>query len=179
MSRIPIRDSFVLSSLTGSSGKVSSGRRKGSRNYPIVYRMKILLTNCGSPSQQLLTIKVLLKNPIYGEKCEQVNNKESPTIADTLNKIDKRNEEIVSSDINIRRRVRARRRLISKSSSEYFVGQEEFSLTDDGKTRVPESTARSAKSSASNKIIESVLNIGSHKKAMFSFTLRLISQSFV
>ena len=91
LSRIPIRNSSVLSSLTGSSGKVSSGRRKGSRNISIVDRMKILLTDCGSPSQQLLTIKELLKDPIYGEQSEQVDNKESPTIADILNKIDKRN----------------------------------------------------------------------------------------
>ena len=91
LSRIPIRDSFVLSSLTGLSGKFSSGRQKGSRNNSIVDRMKILLTDCGNPSQQLLTIKELLKDPIYGEQSEQVDNKESPTIADILNKIDKRN----------------------------------------------------------------------------------------
>ena len=125
--------------------------------------MKILLTDCGSPSQQLLTIKALLKDPIYGEESEQVNN-ESLTISDILNKIDKRNKEIVSCDINTRRRVKARRRLISKSSSECTIDQEAFLFTDDGKTRLPEITARSAKSRASNKIIESVLNIGSHKK---------------
>ena len=67
LSRISIRDSSVLSLLTSSSGKVSSGRRKGSRNNSIVDRMKILLTDCGSPSQQLLSIKALLKDPIYGE----------------------------------------------------------------------------------------------------------------
>ena len=121
LSRLLIRNSSDLSSLTGSSGKISSGRRKGSRNNSIVDRMKILLTDCGSPSQQLLTIKVLLKDPIYGEQCEQADNKESPIIADILNKIDKRNDEIVSSDINTRRRVRARRRLISKFSSECSV----------------------------------------------------------
>jgi len=164
LSRLQVQDSSVLSSLTGSSGKENNGRRKGSRNNSIVDRMKILLTDCGSPSQQLLTIKALLKDPIYGEESEQVDNNESPTITDILNKIDKRNKEIVSSDINTRRRVRARRRLISKSSSECTIDQEAFSFTDDGKTRLPESTARSAKSRASNKIIESVLNIGSHKK---------------
>ena len=98
--RIPIRDSFVLSSLTGSSGKVFSGRRKGSRNISIIDKMKILLTDCGSPSQQLLTIKALLKDPIYGKQSEQVDNKESPIIADILNKRDKRNKEIVSRCIN-------------------------------------------------------------------------------
>ena len=86
LSRIPIRDSSVLSSLTGSSGKVSSGRRKGSRNNWIVDRMKILLNDCGNPSQQLLTIKALLKDPIYGEQCVQVDNNESPTIADIFKK---------------------------------------------------------------------------------------------
>ena len=108
LSHLPVRDSSVLSSLTGSSGKENNGRRKGSRNNSIVDRMKILLTDCGSPSQQLLTIKALLKDPIYGEQSEQVDNKESSTISDILNKIDKRNKEIVSSHINTRRRVRAR-----------------------------------------------------------------------
>ena len=50
LSRLQIRDSSVLSSLTGSSGKVSSGRRKGSRNNSIVDRMKVLLTDCSRPS---------------------------------------------------------------------------------------------------------------------------------
>ena len=70
LSRLPIRDSSVLSSLTGSSGKVSSGRRKGSRNDSIVDRIKIILTDCGGPSQQLLTIKTLLKDPIYEKQSE-------------------------------------------------------------------------------------------------------------
>ena len=92
LSRISMRDSSVLPSLTGSTGKITSSRRKGSRNNSIVDRMNILLTDCGSPSQQLLTIKALLKDPIYGEQSEQVDNKESPTISDILNKIDKRNK---------------------------------------------------------------------------------------
>ena len=87
----------------------------------------------------------MLKDLIYGEQSEQVDNKESPTIADILNKIDKRNKEIVSSDINTRRRVNSRRRLISNSSSECSVDQEVFSFTDDGKTKLPESIAWSTK----------------------------------
>ena len=115
MSRLQVQDSSVLSSLTGSSGKENNGRRKGSRNNSIIDRMKILLIDCGSPSQQLLTTKALLKDPIHGEQNEQIDNKESPTIPDILKQIDKINKEIVSSDINTRRRVRTRRRLISKS----------------------------------------------------------------
>ena len=53
LSRLPIWDSSVSFSLTGSSGKENNGRCKGSRNNSIVDRMKILLTDCGSPSQQL------------------------------------------------------------------------------------------------------------------------------
>ena len=59
--RLPIRDSSIVSSSTGLSGKVSGGRRKGGRNKSTADKIKNLLTDCGSPSQQLLTIKSLLK----------------------------------------------------------------------------------------------------------------------
>ena len=101
-----------------------------------------------------------------------------PTIIDILNKIDKRNKNIVSSDVNTRRRVKARRKLISKFSSECTVGQEAFSFSIDDKTRVSDSSVRSAKCRASNKIIECAFNIGTHKNS-FSFTMRFISPSFI
>ena len=113
-------------------------------------------------------IESILKDPIYGEQKDQIDSintvQPSPTIIDILNKIVKRNNKIVSSDVNTRRRVKARRRLISKSSSEYTVDQEEFSFSVDGKTNLSDSTARLAKSRVRNKIIEFVLNIGTHKK---------------
>ena len=56
LSRLPIRYSSVVSSLTGSSRKVSGGRYKIGRNKSTVDKIKSLLTDCGSPSQQLLTI---------------------------------------------------------------------------------------------------------------------------
>ena len=130
--RLPIRDSSVVSSLTSSSGNVSGGRRKGGRNKSTVDNIKSLFTDCGIPSQQLLTIKSILKNPIYSEQSDQVDfintEQDSSTITDILNKIDKRNKEIVSSVVNTRRRVKARQRLISKSSSECIVDQEHFHL---------------------------------------------------
>ena len=46
--RLLIRDSSIVSSLTGSSGKVSGGRRKGGRNKTTVDKIKNLLTDCGS-----------------------------------------------------------------------------------------------------------------------------------
>ena len=54
--------------------------------------------------------------------------------------------------------------MISKSSSDNTVDQGAFSFSVDGKTRLSDSTAWTAKSRASNKIIESVLNISTHKK---------------
>ena len=67
LSRLPVKGSSVLSSLTGPNGKENNGRRKDSQKNSIVDRMKLLLNDCGSPSQQLLTIKALLKDPIYGK----------------------------------------------------------------------------------------------------------------
>ena len=160
LSRLPIRDSSIVSSLTGLSGKASGGRHKGEINKSTVDKIKNLLTDCGSPSQQLLTINSIFKNPIYSEQSDQVDaintEQDSPTIIDILNKIDKRNKDIVSSDVNTRRRVKARRRIISKSSSDNTVDQEAFSFIVDGKTRISDSCAQTVKSRASNKIIESV-----------------------
>ena len=114
--RLPIRDSSIVSSLTGSSGKISGGRRKGGRNKTTVDKIKSHLTDCGSPTQQILMIKAILKDPTYSEQSDQVDiiniEQDLPTIIDILNKIVKRNDEIVTCDVNTRRRVRARRRLI-------------------------------------------------------------------
>ena len=89
------------------------------------------------------------------------------------------NDEIVSSDVNTRQRVRDRRRLISKFSSEYFIDQEAFSFSVDSKTRISDSSAQTAKSRARNNSIASVLNIDIHKKISFSFTLCFVLQSFI
>ena len=82
-----------------------------------------------------------MKDPVYSDQSDQVDvintEQDSPTIIDILNKIDKRNDDIVTSDVNTRQRVRARRRLISKSSSQCSVDQEIFAFSDDGKTRLP------------------------------------------
>ena len=53
-----------------------------------------------------------------GDQVDITNiDQDSPTIIDILNKLDKRNKVVVSNDVNTRQRVKARRRLISKSSS--------------------------------------------------------------
>ena len=83
MSRLPIRDSSILSLLIGSSDKVSGGWRKGRKHKSTVYKIKSLSTNYGSPSQQLLTTKSILKDP--SDQVDVINTKEnSPTIVDIL-----------------------------------------------------------------------------------------------
>ena len=62
LSRLPIRDNSVVSSLIGSSGKVYGGRCKGGRKKATVDKIKSLLTDCGSPSQQLLLTLILKYN---------------------------------------------------------------------------------------------------------------------
>ena len=73
-----------------------------------------------------------MKDSIYSKQSDQVDiintEQDSPTIIGILNKIDKKKNKIVSSDVNIRRRVRARRRLISKSSSENPLIKNQFLL---------------------------------------------------
>ena len=50
LSRLPIRDSSVVSSLTGLSGMASGSRRKGERNKTTVDKIKNLLTDYSSPT---------------------------------------------------------------------------------------------------------------------------------
>ena len=122
-----------------------------------------------------------MKDSIYSEQSDQVDiidtEQDSPTIINILNKIDKRNDEIITSDVNTKRRVRARQRLISESSSECSIDQEAFYFSVDGKTIISDSAAQTAKFRASNNIIASDLNIATHKK--ISFTLRFVSTSFI
>ena len=105
-----------------------------------------------------------MKDPIYSEQSNQIDmintEQDSPTIIVILNKIDKKNKGIVISNVNTRRKVKTRRRLISKSSWEFTVDQEEWSFIVDGKTRLSDTSSWSAKYRVRNKIIESVLNIG-------------------
>ena len=62
--RLSIRNNSVVSSLIGSSGKVA-GRRKGERKKSTIDKIKYVLNYCGSPSEKILTIKAILKDPIF------------------------------------------------------------------------------------------------------------------
>ena len=55
LSRIPIRQIVIVSSLTGLSDHVS-GRSKVSRNRSLLEKIKDLLEDYGSSTQQLITI---------------------------------------------------------------------------------------------------------------------------
>ena len=64
---------------------------------------------------------------MFSEQSDQVDiintEQDSSTIINILNKRDKRNDEIVSSDVNTIWRVTARRKVISKFSSEHSIDQ--------------------------------------------------------
>ena len=68
-----MRDSSVVTSLTGSSSKVYGGRRKGERNLTTGDKIKNLVTDYGGPTNQILTIKSILKGSIYSEQSDQVD----------------------------------------------------------------------------------------------------------
>jgi len=69
--------------------------------------------------KRLRKLGQVINNSIsVGDQVDITNiDQDSPTIIDILNKLDKRNKVVVSNDVNTRQRVKARRRLISKSSS--------------------------------------------------------------
>ena len=67
LSRLPIRDNSVVSSLTGSSGK-DTRRHKGGINKSTIVKIKHLLNYCGSSSQKILTIKTALKTQYFVQK---------------------------------------------------------------------------------------------------------------
>ena len=89
LSRLSIRDSSVVYLLTGLRGKVSGGWRKGGWNNTTIYKIKNLLTDYGSPTQHILTIKIM-KDSIFSEQSDQVDiintEQDSPAIIDILNK---------------------------------------------------------------------------------------------
>ena len=77
--------------LTGESSKFTGGRLRGKRNELKIDKIKNLLTNWGSPNQQLLTINAVLKDPIFSkenDKTDGVNiDNESPITVYLLKRI--------------------------------------------------------------------------------------------
>ena len=75
-------------------------------------------------------------DPIFSAESDYADivnmDKGSPTIVDLLSKIKNRNNDLETSDINTRRRVKARRRLIAKVDSDYSISQENC-FSNDGK----------------------------------------------
>ena len=77
--------------LTGESSKFTGGRLRGKRNELKIDKIKNLLTNWGSPNQQLLTINAVLKDPIFSkenDKADVVNiDNDSPITVYLLKRI--------------------------------------------------------------------------------------------
>ena len=96
-------------------------------------------------------IKAVLKDPIFSTESDDVDlvdiERESSTIVDLISEINNRNNDLETSDVNTRRRVKARRRLISKAGSDCFIDQD-VSFNNDGKKKIIEIAARQAKSRA-------------------------------
>ena len=72
LSRLPIRDNSVVSSLTGSIGKVAC-KYKGGINKTTINKIKHLLNDCGSLSRQVLIIKAVLKDTIFCSENDHVD----------------------------------------------------------------------------------------------------------
>ena len=64
LSRLPTRDSYIVSSLTSPSGNYAS-KPKAIRNWSTINKIKDLLADYSSPNQQLLAIKSVLKCLIF------------------------------------------------------------------------------------------------------------------
>ena len=153
--------------MTGSSGKFSS-RCKGVRNKSTTDMIKNLLIEYGSLSQNILTIKGVLKDPIFSAKSDYtaVINIEnvSPIIVNLLSEIKNKNNDFETSNINTRQRVKNRGRLISKAGSNCSIDQEEFYFSNDGKKCFTVTITRQAKSRTTKDIIEYILKLDTHKK---------------
>ena len=64
LSRFPIRNNSIVSSLICLSGMVT-GRGKGGRNKSTIDKIKNLLKDYSSSSQQKIVVKAVLKDPIF------------------------------------------------------------------------------------------------------------------
>ena len=72
MSRLPIEDNSIVSSLTDSSGKVT-GMLEGGRNKSTIDKIKNMWNDSGSSSQKILTIKAILKYLIFSEESDHAD----------------------------------------------------------------------------------------------------------
>ena len=72
MSRLPIKDNAVVSSLTGLSGKVT-GMLEGGRNKSTIDKIKNMWNDSGSSSQKILTIKAILKYLIFSVESDHAD----------------------------------------------------------------------------------------------------------
>ena len=86
-----IKDSSVVSSLIGESSKSTGCRFKGKRNRATIDKIKHLSTDYDSPNQQLLTIKDVLKDPVFSKESDQSDminiDIKLPSIVDLLKKL--------------------------------------------------------------------------------------------
>ena len=139
----------------------SGGRKAGMKNRSKVQRIVDELVNCGSPNQQLKTLKEVLRNPDLRQTNELIsssttNSSCSSNTSNTLNY-----SPLLFDLVTQFKRIgsRSRRTLISKASVYGKIDNNAFCNSDKG---------RKLKSRATNSIIDSVLNVGSHKQQVLA-----------
>ena len=154
---IKVSDSSSFSSSISMRGRSKSGGRKPEvKNRTKVQRIVDEWVNCGSPNQQLLTLKEVMRNPDLRQTNEFISSSISNSSYNTLNYspflFDLVKKFKTSGS-------RARRTLISKVGKYGKIDTNEFCKNNKG---------RKSKSRATNSIIDSVLNVGSHKQQVLA-----------
>ena len=119
------------------------------------------LVNCGSPNQQLKTLKEVLRNPDLRQTNELISSSttKSSCSSNTSNNL---NYSPLLFDLMTQFRKsgsQSRRTLISKACVYGKIDNNEFCKSDKG---------RKLNSRATNSIIDSVLNVGSHKQQVLA-----------
>ena len=150
-----------LSSLTSSISMISRskcvGRKAGVKNRSKVQRIVDELVNCGSPNQQLKTLKEVLRNPDLRQTNELISSSTTNSSC-SFNTANTLNQSPLLFDLMTQFKIsgsQARRTLISKAGIYGKIDNNVFCKSDKG---------RELKSRATNSIIDSVLNVGSHKQ---------------
>ena len=149
--------SSLTSSISMISRSKSSGRKAGVKNRSKVQRIVDELVNCGSPNQQLKTLKKVLRNPDLRQTNKLISSltTNSSCSSNTSNTL---NHYYLLFDLMTqfkRSESRSRRILISKAGVYGKIDNNAFFKSGKG---------RKLKSRATNSTIDSVLNIGPHKQ---------------
>ena len=90
--------------MTSEISKSAASRLNSKTNISTIDQIKYLLTDCDNPSQQLLAIKAVLKDPIFSKESDQSDviniDNESTKIVDSLKKTKQRKSDLEGCGVN-------------------------------------------------------------------------------